>query len=94
MTYPIPRFQGRAFEKDGAWSWEFHVSMLGDDEGSLFSTKLTFSTKDEAVANLRLAISDAIKTLADEFPEMGINSENYIDMKTNTTRRWDKKDEQ
>lgn len=91
---PIPRFQGRTFEKDGGWVFEFHVSMLGDDNGDLYSCTIVYPTKKEAIFNLKIAIADAIKILSEEFPDMGINAETYIDMKTNSTRRWDCKDEQ
>ena len=90
---PIPRFQGSAIEKDGGWSFEFIVSMLGDEEGQLFSSSKIFKTREEAIKNLNLAIQDAIKTLAKELPHLGINSNEYVDMKTNATRQWSKKDE-
>jgi len=92
MSYFIPRFQGRAFEKDGGWTFEFIVSMLGDDEnGELFGCKIIYPTKDEAIKHLKETIQSAIKMLSKEMPE--VNPETYVDMKTNSTRRWDQKDE-
>lgn len=92
MSYFIPRFQGRAIEKDGGWTFEFIVSMLGDDEhGEMFGCKIIYPTRDEAIEALKAAIQSAIKRLSENMPE--VNPETYIDMKTNATRRWDKKDE-
>ena len=94
MSMPIPRFRGKTFEKDGGWTFEFMISLLGDDDGVVYACELIFKTKDEALTNLKLTIQDAIKQLKDKAPEMGIDAETYIDMKTNSTRRWDRKDEQ
>ena len=91
MSIPI-RFQGRSIETEGGWSWELMVSMLGDDNGECFATKNIFKTKDEAIVDLKAAIQSAIKCLSENMPQ--INPDNYIDMKTNSIRRWDKKDEQ
>lgn len=94
MSIKIPRFQGRTFEKDGRWTWKFRLSILGEDEEISFGTKLNFTTKEEATVDLKSVIAHAMKFFSDEFPEMRINSEKYFDLKTNSTRRWDKKDEQ
>lgn len=90
---PIPRFTGSAYKEDDRWGWEFTVSLLGDDEGHSFGSKNTYPTREDAITALKAAIQDAIKHMAEEFPELGIQPENYIDMKTNRTRQWNKKDE-
>ncbi len=93
MSFPIPRFQGNAIETDGGWTFEFFVSMLGEEEGQLFQCKKIFTTKEEAIKELKIAIKDAIKDLSAKLPQLGIKDNEYIDMKTNSTRLWDKKDE-
>ena len=89
MSIPIPRFSGRAIKVGKKWKWEFIVSMLGEEEGQLFGSTKSFNTKEEAIVSLRAAIQDGIKHLAAQIPDMGISTDNYIDMKTNSTRRWD-----
>lgn len=91
MTIPIPRFRGKAIEKKGGWGWEFIVSFLGSDDGECFATKDVFKTKNEALADMKLVMKSTIQFLSEHIPE--INPETYIDMKTNSTRRWDKSDE-
>lgn len=93
MSIPIPRFSGRAFEEGDRWKWEFCISMLGDDRGDMYGSRHSYATKEDAVKALKLAIQDAISLLAKDFPEMNINAGQYIDMKTNQTRRWDGRDE-
>ena len=93
MTYPIPRIQGRAIEKDGGWSFEFLVSFLGSNEGYVFWSPSVYSTKEEAVLHLKKACQDVIKCFADCYPDLDIDAASYIDVKTNEKRRWDKKDE-
>ncbi|HLX54455.1 MAG TPA: hypothetical protein VKR58_10965 [Aquella sp.] len=84
----IPRFTGRAIEKNDGWSFEFMVSMLGDEDGIMFAGNKIYKTKDEALKHLKVAIQDAIKEIAKEFPQFNINPDKYIDMKTNATRKW------
>ncbi len=92
MRKLFPRFRGIAIEVDGQWTWEMLISLVGQgDEGSVFTTKDRFKTKAEAIAALKEAIQFAIKALP---PELKCSHDLFIDMKTNETRRWDKKDEQ
>lgn len=93
MNSFIPRFQGRAIEIDGGWTFELHVSMLGEEEGILYQGNKIYPRKDDAIEGIKIAIHNAIKSLAQDHPELNFNPDNYIDMKTNSTRRWDKKDE-
>ncbi len=93
MSIPIPRFTGRSYEENGKWKWEFCISMLGDEGGDMYGSRHSYDTKEKAIRALKLAIQDAINLLAKDFPELGINAGQYIDMKTNQTRRWDGRDE-
>lgn len=88
---PGPRFQGWAIEKDGGWTFELLVSIFGEEEGQLFVGDIIYSTRDEAIKYLKIAIQDAIKDLAECMPELGINKDMYIDIKTNSTRHWNNK---
>ena len=93
MNIPLPRFRGRAIKCKRGWSFEFDVSMLGDSDKCLvFGNFAAYKTREEAVEALKIEIQNAIKTLAEEMPE--IKTDTYVDMKTNMTRRWDRKDEQ
>jgi hypothetical protein len=90
----IPRFQGKAIKVKGGWTWECFVTTLGSgDEFFGFNSKQIFKTKQEAIDDLKEAIQDAIKQLAVNMPGSGISLNQYIDMKTNKTRLWDKSDE-
>ncbi len=93
MTIPIPRIQGRAIEKDGGWTFEFIFSFLGDENGDMYECNKIYPTKDEAIKNLKIAVQDCIKCFADCFPELNVDDGTYIDMKTNATMQWDKKDQ-
>jgi hypothetical protein len=93
MTIPIPRIQGRAIEKDGGWTFEFIFSFLGEETGDMYGCNTIYSTKDEAIKHLKKAVQDCIKCFAECFPDLNVCDRTYIDMKTNATRRWDKKDE-
>jgi hypothetical protein len=94
IPFPIPRYRGIAFEVDNKWKYKFRVTLLGDDdEFHEFVSKDLFKSKEEAIDALNIEIQRAIKVLHEEHPELKINPDNYIDMKTNKTRRWDKKDE-
>lgn len=94
MTITIPRFQGNAIEKNGGWTFEFIISMLGEEKGILYGCHNIYATKYEAIKHLKIAIQDIIKHLSENLPYLGISEDYYIDIKTNATRRWDKKDQQ
>ncbi len=89
----IPRFRGRAFEVAGGWSFEVHVSLIGEETGDLFSCNKTYPTKESAIEGIQEFIKTSIKILSDEFPDLNINPNKYFDMKTDTKRTWDKTDE-
>lgn len=89
----LPRFQGNAIKKDNGWGFEIFVSLLGEEEGQLFYSSDTYQTREEALKYLKLAIQDLINKISEEMPDLNINPNEYIDIKTNIKRKWNKKDE-
>jgi hypothetical protein len=89
----IPRFQGNAIQDEKGWYWEMFVSIMGcGHEAQMFITHNRFATKDEALKNLVNEIQCYVKHLANEIPELNINPDQMIDMKTNQLFTCDNKD--
>lgn len=87
---PLPRFRGRAFEKDDGWSWEVFINFLGDnDNGMVINANLIFTSREDAITDMKKAIKMGCDIIQKEV--MGEVTGNYIDMKTNETLNWDKK---
>lgn len=88
----IPRIRGSAVQKEnGKWTFFLLVGTLGHDEVDQYDFNFDFDTKEEAIAELQKAAQvacEAIETAVDGKP-----SGKFIDMKTNSTRRWDKIDQ-
>lgn len=93
MSIPIPRFRGNAIEKDGRWEWEMIMSFIGDgDNGVWICSKKSYIIKEKAIK----AMMDAIREITDKITEEigdGVKIKEYIDMKTNDIRSFDKSDE-
>jgi len=89
----MPRFRGKTLEVEGGWQWEMLISLLGEPDGHHFICNTIFKTKDEAIINMKKYIQEIIEYLSKEAPELNINATTFIDMKTDTTRHWDKSDE-
>jgi len=89
----IPRFQGNAIQDEKGWYWEMFVSILGcGDEAEMFSTHNRFKTKDEALKDLLNVVQGFIRHLSNVVPELNINPDQMIDMKTNQLFTCDNKD--
>lgn len=86
----IPRFQGTAHKLDDGWIYEIHVSMLGGDITDVYRSYATFMTKEIAIEEMRKEIRRMVEVIAKKHPELGIDVDNYIDMKANSTMKWDK----
>lgn len=92
MTTIFPRFQGKTIETNGRWQWRLLVTLLGDgDDGIIIGSKIDYATKLEALKSMMIAIKETTDYLTDEMRIEKLDS--YIDMKTNITKRFDKKDE-
>lgn len=89
---PMPRFSGRAIRAEDGWYWEMIVSVLGEGGyGNIYTTKKRFKNKEECIEDLKAAIQYGCDEAQKAF---GMDpSGEYIDMKTNETRRWDKSNE-
>jgi hypothetical protein len=82
----LPRLSGRVLTlAEGKFTYEFFVGFLWHDEADHYTSKETFNTHDEAKSKLMEVVEFISKTLAKEF---GADGEEYIDLKTNTTKRW------
>lgn len=94
MDIPVPRFQGVAFEADGGWKWEIIVTFLGDgDNGDSYHSKRVYETKKIAIEEMKKAIQQMIKIMS-EICGVDCDQSQYIDLKTNEKRKWDRSDEQ
>lgn len=89
----IPRFRGKTFEKDGKWSFEILVTVLGSEEGHHFISDKKYDNKEQAIIAVNNCIKGMIEEISNEMPELNINPNEYIDMKTDEKRRWDKSNE-
>jgi len=86
----LPRFQGSAIECEGGWTWELYVSIFGaGDSADKWCTHSVFTTKEAAIDDMKKAIHGAINHIAELNPELGIEPNQYIDLKMNATRKWD-----
>jgi hypothetical protein len=88
----MPRISGNAVQKpNGKWTFELFVGFLGMEECDHYKFKMEYDTEKEALKELNKAaqlICEKFESLIDGKP-----SGEYIDLKTNSTRRWDKSDE-
>lgn len=88
----IPRIRGSAVQKDnGKWTFFLLVGMMGAEECDEYNFDFDFETKEEAIAELKRAAQVACEAV-----EIGIDGEpsgKYIDLKTNSTLKWDKTDQ-
>ena len=90
----IPRFRGNVIKKGDEFVWELVVTMLGnDEEGDVFGSIKSFKTKEEAICDMQRLIKSCMEDISKKHPELGIDTSEYIDIKNNTRRKWDKKDE-
>lgn len=88
MNTLMPRFRGRAYEKNGTWHWEVNVTILGsNDDGFLMGSVNSFTTKEEAIEDMKVAIKIGCDTIQKQV--MGEVTGEYIDMKSNETLKWD-----
>lgn len=88
----IPRIRGSAIQKDnGKWTFFLLVGMLGSDECDQYDFHFDFDTKEEAIKELQKAAQLACEAVEKKID--GKPSGKFIDMKTNSTRKWDKSDE-
>lgn len=87
----IPRIRGSAIQKEnGKWTFFMLVGELGKEEHDEYNFDFDFDTKELAIEELKRAAQIACEAF-----EKGVDgkvSGNYIDMKTNSTRKWDKTD--
>jgi hypothetical protein len=99
VTPPIPRIQGKVGQATdppeyvGKWFFTIWVSFLMNPEDKTeFGPIGPWDTEKIAQKELR----DCVKMLAEmvERKIVGKTSGEYIDMLSNTRRRWDRKDEQ
>jgi hypothetical protein len=99
MTYigsnmPMPRFRGNTIEVNGKHEWEMIMTFVGDgDDGLVIHSNDQFDTKQLAIDDMMQAIQLAIKEIADKC-NISTDEACYIDMKTNSRMRFDKKDRQ
>lgn len=88
----IPRIRGSAIQKEnGKWTFFLLVGFMGKDECDEYNFDFDFDSKEQAIEELTKAAK-----LACEGFELSIDgkpSGKYIDLKTNSTRRWDKSDQ-
>lgn len=93
----IPRIQGKVGqatapeEMKGKWFFEIWLTSIGGGEGESMGVFGPWASEAEAKAELQKAAQ-----LAAQAAEKGLTgkiSGQYIDMKTNSIRRWDKADE-
>lgn len=93
----IPRIQGKVGqatepeEMKGKWFFLLKVGALGHGEPEEFGPIGPWDSEEEAHKQLR----HACRLLCEMFEKKidGKVSGQYLDMKTNTMRRWDRKDE-
>lgn len=88
----IPRVRGNAVQKEnGKWSFMLVVGVMGNEDCDEYHFAIEFDTKEEALAELQRAA----RLICESFEQRitGKLSGKYIDMKTNSTRKWDKTDE-
>lgn len=93
----IPRIRGKVGQANhppemaGKWFFEMWLSDIGDGEGKSIGMCGPYENKDDALVALRHA-----SQVACEACEVGMGqkpSGEYIDMKTNTTKYWDRRNE-
>lgn len=88
----IPRIRGSTVEKEnGKWTFFLLVGFMGVEEADQYNFDFDFNTKEEAIAELLKAAQVASEAF--EIAVDGKPSGKFIDMKTNSTRRWDKTDQ-
>ncbi len=93
----IPRIQGKVGqatepeEMKGKWFFTMWLTEIGGGEGKSLGDFGPFETEALAKEELNRAAKLACETY--EMFMDGKVSGKYIDMKSNTTRRWDKSDE-
>lgn len=87
----LPRFRGNAVELENGWGWECIVTPFGSNEEIIsFRANDVFPDKEAAIKDMMKAIKLACDDLQEKF--MGESNGTYIDMKTNETLKWDKKE--
>lgn len=87
----IPRIRGSAIQKEnGKWTFFLLVGVMGKEECDEYNFNFDFDTKQEAISELQQAAQVACEAI--EKAVDGKPSGKYIDMKTNSTRLWDKSD--
>lgn len=88
----IPRIRGSAIQKDnGKWTFFLFVGFMGQEECDEYNFDFDFETKEDAIEELKRAAQVACEAI-----EIGFDGEpsgKYIDLKTNSTRKWDKTDQ-
>lgn len=93
----IPRIQGKVGqateppEVAGKWYFEMWLTSIGGGEGDSLGLFGPWETEEQAKVELRRASQMAVETIEEKMD--GKKSGKYIDMKTNSVRRWDKGDE-
>ena len=94
----IPRIQGKVGratepeEMNGKYFFELFLNSIGGGEGESMGTFGPWDTEEEAHIELRKAAKLACEAIEKSMD--GRPSGKYIDMKTNTVRKWDRSDEQ
>lgn len=88
----IPRIRGSAYQKEnGKWTCFMEACELGSNQSETFDCNFDFDTQAEAIEELKKVCQIACETFE---KAMGFDSGGkFIDMKTNETRYWDKRDE-
>ena len=88
----VPRIRGSAVEKEnGKWTFFLLIGFLGVEEVDEYNFNYDFNTKEEAIQELQKAAQVACEAFENAVD--GKPSGSFIDMKTNSTRRWDKTDQ-
>lgn len=75
----------------GKWFFEMWFTTIGGGDGDSLGIFGPWETEKEAQAELRRASQLACETVQEKIE--GKPSGQYVDMKTNTVRRWDRSDE-
>jgi hypothetical protein len=92
----LPRIQGKVGQAEngphpGKWYFEMWLTSIGGGEGQTLGLFGPWESEQEAKTELQRACKMAVEAIE---TKMGNGpSGKYIDMKTNTVRKWDRSDE-
>lgn len=92
----IPRIRGKVGQAEdgphaGKWYFEMWLTTIGGDTGDSFGLFGPWESEEEAKKELRRASQLAVEAI--EIGMDGKTSGKYIDMQSNTTRFWDRRNE-